>query len=58
MKAIVNSEKSSTLSQKTWGVSEQVITMVEARYIKHLWEEEGKSLRDISRTTGLVPCKA
>src|SRR5215469_15376671 len=28
--------------------------MVEARYIKHLWEKEGKSLRDISRATGLA----
>jgi len=28
--------------------------MEEARYIKHLWEKEGKSLRDISRTTGLA----
>jgi transposase len=28
--------------------------MEEARYIKHLWEKEEKSLRDISRTTGLA----
>jgi len=27
--------------------------MAQKQYIKHLWEEEGKSLRDISRRTGL-----
>lgn len=30
-----------------------MIKMAQKQYIKHLWEEEGKSLREISRRTGL-----